>query len=1133
MRKFGLLGTSALRSAAVVGFMAAAVAPAHAQTTTEDPPATLQSEQEVESGEDANVGAQGESGEVQSITVTGSRIRRPNLESNVPVTSIGGEEFIQQGDTNVGETLNELPQLRSTFSQQNPALGIGIAGLNLLDLRGLGSARTLVVVNGRRHVAGDIRSTAASVDVNTIPNDLIERVDIVTGAQSSIYGSDAIAGVVNFVLRRDFDGLQFRGNASVAGEGYGGEQFVSAMYGKNFAGGRGNITVQGEYSNQERLFGSQIPQYRTVNGFVVVDTDPSGSDGIPDRVFLRDVRSATINRFGLVPITNVVGGSAPCGLSTGAPIDPTPNTTGDPQFSAPFNCTYLFGRDGRLVPQTGTRVGTTINGNFLGGNGQTGREETLLSILPEVKRYSLNLLGHYEFSEAAEFFVEAKYARSEAAGNNAGTTFTQGGSFTEATLNGAAARPANEQRERFRLDNPFLNPADRAFLASALLASGCDNTISGAACTLTTATGAASGTRLNAAEIAQINAGTYRFILGKNFLDAKIRDQIFTRETYRIVGGLRGTFNEDWNYEISANYGKFEESQFSQGFIDRQRLLLSLDAGRNPANGQIQCRAQFDPTAAYPLQQATLQPNQNAAIAARLQADIAACVPFNPFGAPDNTAATNYFSVATQDRAEIEQFVVSGFVSGDTSQFFELPAGALRFALGGEYRRDKASYDDDERDILAITNNVALGDANPGSSEVKEVFGELQIPILKDAPFFQELTLTAAGRISDYSTIGTVYAYNAGIEWTPIRDVRLRANYGRSVRAPNFQETAFPIVPNFAPGFSDPCSGAQIGAGTSTRPTNCAADLGSLLGSIAGLGAPSLPVLSGSNPNLREEKSDSYTIGAVIQPRFVPGLSLSVDYFDITVKDVIVSVTAQVIANSCYDSPTLDNPFCGLFQRFRGTGTGPSGEIPGQILGNSLLQAPLNFASRKRRGMDVEFAYRTNLTQDVRLNTNVIYVHNFQTSNFQDPVRPKFEDRILGELGDPKDEFRWDTDLTFGNFTFGYQMRYIGEQFVDTAESFRTVNGSPPENLDFATDIQFPEVFYHAIRFEWNIPSPNNGKSNYRFYAGVDNLLNTFPPFGLTGTGGFGAANDRASPSNAAIYETQGRTFYAGFRARF
>ena len=157
--------------------------------------------------------------EETAIVVTGSRLSRHDLTSTVPIASISGETFIQQGNTSVGDTLNELPQLRSTRQQQNPSTGIGIAGLNLLDLRGLGTQRTLVLVNGRRHVAGDIASNAVSPDVNTIPNDLIERVDIVTGGNSAIYGSDAIAGVVNFVLRDDFEGFQVRGNAGISTPG--------------------------------------------------------------------------------------------------------------------------------------------------------------------------------------------------------------------------------------------------------------------------------------------------------------------------------------------------------------------------------------------------------------------------------------------------------------------------------------------------------------------------------------------------------------------------------------------------------------------------------------------------------------------------------------------------------------------------------------------------------------------------------------------------------------------------------------------------------------------------------------------------------------------------------------------------
>ncbi|HZF44341.1 MAG TPA: TonB-dependent receptor [Sphingomonadaceae bacterium] len=1079
-----------LSSTALVCASLAAV-PAYAQGTPatgsgQDDPATLQSEVEIESGADA----QRDAGEADAIVVTGSRIRRPNLESNVPVTSIGGEQFIQSGDVSVGDTLNELPQLSSTFSQQNPGLGVGIAGLNLLDLRGLGTARTLVLVNGRRHVAADIQNNAVSVDINTIPNDLIERVDIVTGAQSSIYGSDAIAGVVNFILRRDYDGLQLRANATIAGEGYGGEQYVSAMFGKNFAEGRGNITLHGEYSRTERLFGSDIGKYRTNDGLFVVDVDPSGSDGIPDRTFLRDVRSSTINRNGLVPVSQRIGGSAPCGTSAAA-------------NSAPFNCTFLFDQNGRLITQTGSRTGTTINPIFVGGNGQTGREDNLLSILPQLERYNANLLARFEFSDAAELFVEAKYARVEGAGNNAATTFTQGGSF-------------DANRERIRLDNPFLNPADRTTLANAFLTSGCVPTITGAACP-------AAG-NLTAAQQAQIAAGTFRFPIGKQFLDLGIRDQTFQRETYRAVVGLRGTFNTDWSYELSANYGKFEESNTNSGFVDRQKFLLALDAGRNPATGQIQCRSQFDPAAAVPFQSAGLQASQNAFIAARLQSDIAACVPLNPFGSgsASNQAAANYVSFSGTDTASIEQFVVSGFVSGDLSQLFELPGGPIGFAVGGEYRREDAEYTQPNEVLQGVTNFLVLGNARPEATEIKEAFAEVRLPLLRDVPFFQELSVTAAGRISDYSTIGTVYSYNAGAEWSPVRGVRFRGNYGRSVRAPSVAETAFPIVPNFAPGFADPCSGAQIGAGSGTRAANCAADLGALLPNLASLGAPSLAVLSGSNPNLKEETSDSYTLGVVLQPTFLPGFSFSADYYDIEVKDVIVALGAQAIANNCYDSPTLNNPFCSLFQRYRGpAGGGGFDEIPGQIQGNTLLQSGLNFASRTRRGIDFELAYRANLGP-ARVETNLIYVHTLESSNFQDPIRPKFENVLRRELGTPADEFRWDTDLKFGAFTFGYQLRYIGEQYVSTFESFNTTNGEPPTNLDFAVVDEYPEVFYHAIRFQWDVTNPANGKGGLRFYVGVDNLLNTFAPFGLTGTVG-----------TDAIYETQGRTFYAGVRARF
>jgi len=1048
----------------------------------------------VAADETAEEGAQG------SIVVTGSRIRRPNLESTVPITSISGETFFQQGQTNIGDTLNDLPQLRSTFAQQNPGLGIGIAGLNLLDLRGLGTQRTLVLVNGRRHVPADILNNAVSVDVNTIPNDLIERVDIVTGGNSAIYGSDAIAGVVNFVLRRDYDGLQLRAQAGITGEGFGANQFVSGMYGKNFSEGRGNITVHGEYARTDRVFASDVPAFRTNDNFAVVDADGgagivNGGDGFPDRQFFRGLSSTTIHYNGLIPINQRANDTTTPAFEGGACGNATTANNGGPNsVGVPFSCTYIFNDAGRLVQQTGARFGTGINSGIVGGNGQTGREGKTLSVLPFTERYNFNVLSRFEFSPAAEVFLEGKWNRVNALGNNAGPSFNQGTGGTA------------DFRERVRLDNPFLNPADRTTLANLILASGCRSDLQ-VACP--------SGGNLTATDIANIANGSFRVVNARNLLDVGLRDERFQRDTWRVVGGLRGTFNDDWSYEISGNYGKFRESITTDGYIDRQRFALAMDAGRNPVTGAIQCRSQFDPASAVPLVGFTPTPaNANAN---RLAADIAACVPYNPFGSPDNSASVNYFSNEFTVKSGLSQLVLSGFVSGDTSGFFNLPGGPVRFAVGSEYREEKAFYEQDPFVTNGFTNGVSIPSFRPDTFKVKEAYGEIQIPLLKETPFAYELTISGAGRVAKYQgAVGTVYSYNAGLDYAPVEDIRFRGNYSRAVRAPNVSETGFPLVPNFFNNFVDPCNPDRIGTGV--RAANCAADLGALLGNLTNI-TQSLPIVSGSNPNLTAETSDSYTYGVVLQPRFVPGLNVSVDYYDITVNNIIGTVGVQTIVNQCYDSPTLNNVFCSQFERYRGTGPGPLGEVPGRILGNSLINAPLNFAKRVRRGIDVNASYRRNIGE-VAFNTNLIYTHVLENSNFQDPTNPDFETRNLGQLGDPKDEFRWDFDFGVGPVTFGYRMRYIGPMYYNTYATLFPLNGQVPTDIDAFPDTKYNSVMYHDLRLDFDV---DNKVGGIKFYVGVDNVLDKGVPQGAT----------TATGAGSAIYSFRGRNFYAGARARF
>ncbi len=1008
----------------------------------------------------------GEGEEVGAIVVTGSRIARPNLESTVPITTVSGEEIFQGASTSVGDLLNDLPALRSTFSQSNSSRFIGTAGLSLLDLRGLGTQRTLVLVNGRRHVGSDILNNAVSPDVNTFPSDLIDRIDVVTGGNSAVYGSDAIAGVVNFVLKKNYEGVQIRGQGSTSKYGDAGSYFISGVAGTNFAEGRGNIAVNLEYARQDPFFASQRPNLRNNRGFVVVDTDPggtpNGSDGVPDRIFVNDIRSTTIFSGGLLQVAPT-GGRAPCGRDA---------------LGAAFVCTFLFQPDGSLVPQTGNRVGIAPNGSFDGGNGSNGREARLLGIFPALDRYSANLIGHFTISDAFEPFVEAKYVRTDS------TSFGSPAFFQGSTIGGGV-----DLRERPRFDNPFLTASAQATINAARAAAGLAP--------------AAAATRLS---------------LRKNLLDLGGRQEAARRETYRIVGGATGTFNDDWKYEVSLNYGEFKEKTKELGNLNTQRFLLALDSVRDPATGQIVCRSKIDPTAAIVNQALDpTDPTDARTIAAgqqRLAADVAACTPLNPFGTGNISAASKgYLLQDTVSKGSIKQFVAGANLSGNTSKWFNLPGGPIGFAIGAEYRRETNFFQADDLVSSGLTFLNALPLFNPPAFTVKELYGELRVPILKDVPFFHELTISGAGRVSKYrGSTGTVYAYNGGIDYSPIEDIRFRAGYARSVRAPNLSDLFSSQSQNFAT-VVDPCSARNIGTGAATRPANCAA---------AGIPAAydfvygsSLAIRSGGNPGLKEETSDSYTVGAVIQPRYLPGLSISADYYDITINKVITAPTAQQILNACYDATDINNQFCALFKRAGAAGAA-SGEVAFQILEGSLQQTLLNYAKSKTRGVDVEASYKHELDGIGTYSTKLTYTHVFQNDDFLDPARPGRADRTLLELGDPKDAFNLDTELKRGGLTVGFQLRYIGKQVLNTFEDFFSVQGRPPENADFAARKFYPHVFYQDIHMGFDV------NKRFNIYGGVDNIFNRQPPLGLTGTGG-----------GSGIYDVRGRSFFAGVKAKF
>ncbi|MGO4168739.1 TonB-dependent receptor domain-containing protein [Novosphingobium sp. YAF33] len=1019
-----------------------------------------------------------DSASAPAIVVTGSRISTPNLESANPVAILTGEQVFSSGNLSVGDQLNELPQLRSSFSQANSTASLGTRGLNLLDLRGLGTARTLVLVNGRRHVGSDVLVNAVSVDVNTIPADLIERVDVVTGGASAVYGSDAIAGVVNFILKEDYDGISFRGQNGISNYKDAGKQFASVVVGKNFSEGRGNITLAAEYSHSDDFYASDRPGLRNNRGFVVTDADATGtivngSNGIPDRTFYNDIRSATISLGGMV----AAYGGGNCGSGSNGRA---------------FTCNYLFQPDGSLISQTGERIGIGPNGSFQGGNGNNNREDRLLALSPDLKRYTVNLTGHYEITPALVPFFEAKYSRTDARGSQSGPFFSQG-----ATL--------GDSRERVRLDNPYLNDDARQTLTNSFLAAsaGRINPNTGAVYANNAAGDAGLATQLSG-----IADGSYQFSLRRNWTDFGVRDEEIKRETFRIVGGLKGDFNDDWKYELSVNYGQHKERNLIRGNVNVQRYLLALDSTTD-ANGNIVCRSQVDPSAAF-----SYLTGEGVASDPRLAGDIAACVPLNPFGQGSTSqAAKDYILTNSLATGKMTQWDILGYVSGDTSQFFNLPGGPVAFSVGGEYRRETVRYDLDDLTQEGYAFYNAIPAFTAPAFEVKEVYGELLFPILKDKPFFENLSLRGNGRISDYKgSAGTVYAYGGELVWSPVRDVTFRGTYSRSVRAPNLVELYSAAGQNYAPNFTDPCSSRNINNGTTYRAGNCAA---------AGIPASydynyssSLEIVSGGNPDLRAETSDSFTVGTLIQPRWIPGLSISVDYWNIKVNNVIASVDAQTIVDQCYDSPSLDNVFCGLFQR-AGAGGAGTGEQPYQILEGSLLQSSLNYAKLKVRGLDTQINY-DHAFDFGRLSLTAYWTHYFQNDQFMDPTNPSYKDTLLDELNYPSDAVTMNASFQTGAFKLGYQLRWLGGMYLNEYEDYNSVNGVPPQNEDYAPIKKYPDVFYHDIRASYDVDD------KYTLYFGVDNVFNKMPPYGLTGVG-----------DGSGVYPNMGRYFYTGITAKF
>lgn len=918
------------------------------------------------------------------IVVTGTRITRPDYQLPNPVASFDAAQITQSGKTNLTDFLTQTPALvGSSDSNANAGsnAGIGATGINLLNLRNLGTNRTLVLVNGRRHVAAV--PGGADVDINTIPLDLIDRVDVVTGGASAIYGADAVTGVVNFVLKRDFEGLTARAQAGLSDHGDAGKQFFSVTAGRNFADGTGNFALNYEYSKEDRLEALRRSRNLTRNYTVFENNpdDPNDDPAIPDNVPLTDIRFYDSARSGGV---DVDFDGLPDYNFDGSPWDP-----------------------GRFVPPFYQQ----------GGSG-TPLADYIGDLLPSIERHSVNALGHIAITPAIDFFVEGKYVH---------------------TKNFSISQPTFDYYILIQPDNPYLPASLR--------------------------------------DIAEANGGV---LVNRDNFDLGSRGEDITRQTIRTVGGFDGKMSDHARFELSYVYGETRVTNRQLGNRYNDRFYSAVDAVVDPATGAITCRSNLDPTALPD------QPDANPGIGnfgSFTPGPDSGCVPLNLFGeGSPSPAAIAFVTTTSIARSRLTQHVLSGSISGDFGQLFSLPGGPIDFAIGAEYRREASSSVPAAEDTAGFTfNNVLL--PSRGHFDVKEVFGELNAPLLKHVPLADQLAFGAAIRFSDYSTIGHTTTWKVDGLWAPIRDITFRATYAEAVRAPNIGELFNPADQTFE-FITDPCDVANINNGASSRAANCAALLTAAGADPATFRDPnsaSVPGTSGGNPDLIEETAKTKTVGIVLKPRFLPGLSASIDGYDIKLTNAITTVTAQRLAELCVDQATIDNQFCPGLTRQVG------GNNAGAIVDFTLI--PQNVADFRTRGVDFSINYQFT----PRANIGSFNLHavggyldrlTFIGSPGAAPTNERNQSITTNGGAAPKWVVNLDATWSKGPLTVNYGLDY----FSPTLRFARTTTANEADYVD-------PQYRFIKARWEHDLQISLDVADRFTFYGGANNLFDQKPDF--------------------------------------
>jgi len=985
---------------------------------------------------------------VQEVVVTGSRIPQPNLTSVSPLTTLSSQDIKLTGTTNIETLLNDLPQ---AYAAQTSQVSNGASGTAQADLRNLGPQRTLVLVDGRRLMPGD--PAEPFPDLNVIPAALVDRVDVVTGGASAVYGSDAVAGVLNFIMKKDFQGFQVdyqisfdnhqnnnKGAAQSLAGGLDGNgvalpdpgnvgidgviHTVSVIFGANSPDDKGNVTAYATYRHIDPVLQST----RDFSYCGIGSNNPSGTPLYDQHLCI----GSSNNAHGWFANPSVPG--------TGLSDNPAGGTT--------------------FVPYTGA-----LSYNF----------NPLNFLQREDNNYTGGFFAHYTVNPMVEVYSDFMFMDDQ---TNA--QIAPSGLFRD-------SGPDLASGFTFNCNNPLMSLSQ----AEAL-------------CPDTTITPGAPGGGM----VTDESIG-YRFISQPRNADIRHTD-------YKVDIGFRGDLGMGWHYDAYLQYGTSILQTLTTGYGSLTNISNALNVIYAPGTTTPVCVTG------------------------------GSCVPLNIFQASSAAITPQQLTYATEDAltsGQTSEQIVSGSLTGDLGHYgikSPFSSEGVGVAFGAEYRRDTLTINFDEAQQTGDLSGGG-GQALPvsGSTQVKEVYTEIRVPLVSDAPLIKSLVLDAGYRYSDYQPAGDTSTYKIEGQWSPTDDIRFRAGFNHAVRAPNVDELYAPQVTALA-SYVDPCALTVAGGPPTATLAQCentgmtAAEYGSVAACPSSqcsdrTGGPSDP------SSLKPEDADTYTVGVVFTPTFFHGFTASLDYFNIKVNNVIEAGIAapQTILDGCLASAS--SPYCALIHRDPTNGALDTAQ-------GYIDQLSINAGYLQTSGLDMAASYRLPIDtfwKDSHLGSiQWSFVGTYTFNLIEEPTPGGGTFDCAGLYGNEcasafgsagvtpkfKSEFRttWNTPW---NIQISLNWRHISSVALDLNQTNPLLN----EFVGFndSIDAKIPNYDYFDLTATWKV------KDGLVIRAGCNNLFDRDPP--IVDAEFFGVSSPPFGNGNTfpGVYDSLGRNIFVGLTADF